>query len=99
MRSDWMTRFGFEADKHPAYLTMALGAGSVTPWQMLSAYGVFANGGYRVQPHLISKVTDSTGKVLMESEAGQRGGTMKPMRVLDVRNAFVMDSLMKEVAR
>jgi len=29
---DWVTRFGFESDKHPAYLTMALGAGSVTPW-------------------------------------------------------------------
>jgi membrane carboxypeptidase/penicillin-binding protein len=33
-----LTRFGFDADKHPAYLTMALGAGSVTPWQMVSAY-------------------------------------------------------------
>ncbi len=47
---DWVTRFGFDADKHPAYLTMALGAGSVTPMQMVSAYSVFANGGYRVNP-------------------------------------------------
>ncbi|HEX5698101.1 MAG TPA: PBP1A family penicillin-binding protein, partial [Rhodoferax sp.] len=47
---DWVTRFGFDADKHPAYLTMALGAGSVTPMQMASAYSVFANGGYRVNP-------------------------------------------------
>ncbi|WP_247873657.1 penicillin-binding transpeptidase domain-containing protein, partial [Azospirillum brasilense] len=49
---DWVTRFGFDADKHPAYLTMALGAGSVTPMQMVSAYSVFANGGYRVNPYL-----------------------------------------------
>jgi penicillin-binding protein 1A len=34
---DWITRFGFEAEKHPAYLTMALGAGSVTPMQMARA--------------------------------------------------------------
>ena len=56
------TNFGFEAEKHPAYLTMALGAGSVTPLQMATAYGVFANGGYRVAPLLIERVTDSKGQ-------------------------------------
>ena len=55
---DWVTRFGFDADKHPAYLTMALGAGSVTPMQMATAYSVFANGGYRVNPYLVTRVTD-----------------------------------------
>ena len=58
---DWIGRFGFEADKHPAFLTMALGAGSVTPMQMATAYSVFANGGFRVAPSLITKITDSTG--------------------------------------
>ncbi|HEY1230991.1 MAG TPA: PBP1A family penicillin-binding protein, partial [Ramlibacter sp.] len=55
---DWITRFGFEADKHPPYLTMALGACSVTPMQMATGYSVFANGGYRVNPWLISKIVD-----------------------------------------
>ena len=63
----WITRFGFDADKHPAYLTMALGAGSVTPLQMASAYSVFANGGYRVNPLLISRITDSKGHVINEA--------------------------------
>jgi penicillin-binding protein 1A len=63
---DWITRFGFDADKHPPYLTMALGAGSVTPLQMVTGYSVFANGGYRVNPYLITKVTDQMGKVLSE---------------------------------
>ncbi len=45
-------KFGFDADKHPPYLTMALGAGSVTPWQLLGGYAVFANGGYRVAPYI-----------------------------------------------
>jgi len=94
---DFVTRFGFDADKHPAYLTMALGAGSVTPWQMLSAYGVFANGGYRVNPYLITKVTDSAGKVLMEGKPLVAGDEAN--RALDARNAFVMDSLMRDVAR
>ena len=94
---DWITRFGFEAEKHPAYLTMALGAGSVTPWSMLNAYAVFANGGYGVQLHLISKVTDANSKVLMEAQPVNAGESA--VRVLNERNAFVMDSLLKEVAR
>ena len=63
---EWVGRFGFDPEKHPAYLTMALGAGSVTPLQMASAYSVFANGGYRVNPWLIAKVTDHKGRVISE---------------------------------
>jgi penicillin-binding protein 1A len=94
---DWVTRFGFEADKHPAYLTMALGAGSVTPWMLLNGYSVFANGGYGLQLHLISKVTDANGRTLMQAQPVTAG--TDAVRVLNERNAFVMDSLLKEVAR
>jgi penicillin-binding protein 1A len=93
---DWITRFGFEADKHPAYLTMALGAGSVTPMQMATAYSVFANGGYRVNPWLISKVTDQRGKVITEVTVPILD---ESMRAIEARNAFVMDSLLQEVTR
>lgn len=93
---DWATRFGFDADKHPAYLTLALGAGSVTPMQMATAYSVFANGGYRVNPSLITKVVEQKGKVLMESKAPVLD---ESMRVIDERNAFVMSSLLQEVTR
>ncbi|MBP7659345.1 MAG: PBP1A family penicillin-binding protein, partial [Burkholderiaceae bacterium] len=58
---DYITRFGFDEDKHPAYLTMALGAGSVTPWQMAGAYSVFANGGYRIEPYVVARITDANG--------------------------------------
>ncbi len=91
----WVTRFGFEADKHPAYLPMALGTGSVTPMQMATAYSVFANGGYRVNPLLISKITDTKGRVLNEAQAPALD---ESMRTLDARNAFVMDSLLQSVA-
>ncbi|MBH1957334.1 penicillin-binding protein 1A [Polaromonas sp.] len=93
---EWVTRFGFDADKHPAYLTMALGAGSVTPMQMVTGYSVFANGGYRVNPYLIAKITDQRGKVLLESTPPALN---ESMRGIDARNAFVMDSLLQEVAR
>jgi penicillin-binding protein 1A len=90
----WVTRFGFEADKHPAYLTMALGAGSVTPLQMATAYGVFANGGYRLNPQLITRLTDSKGHVLSEARPQ---AIDESLRVIDARNAFVMDSLLQSV--
>jgi penicillin-binding protein 1A len=92
----WVTRFGFDADKHPAYLTMALGAGSVTPLQMASAYGVFANGGYLVAPRLIDRLIDSKGHVLQQAEPPALDAAM---RTLDARNAFVMTSLLQEVTR
>jgi penicillin-binding protein 1A len=94
---EYIQRFGFEAEKHPPYLTMALGAGSVTPLQMASAYSVFANGGYRVDPYLINKMTDSKGKVMFEAKPTHAGEDAP--RVLDARTAFVMDSMLQEVTK
>ncbi|MGE5622983.1 MAG: penicillin-binding protein 1A, partial [Bacillota bacterium] len=88
---EYTTRFGFDAEKNPPYLTLALGAGSVTPLQMVGAYAVFANGGYKVSPYIISKVTDSTGKVLSQAEPDRAGDAAN--RVIDERNAFIMDSM------
>ena len=93
---EWVSRFGFDAEKHPAYLTMALGAGSVTPMQMAAAYSVFANGGYRVHPWLITKVTDHKGRVISETTPPTLDETN---RAIDARNAFVMNSLLQEVTR
>ena len=93
---DWVTRFGFEAEKHPAYLTMALGAGSVTPMQMATGYAVFANGGYRVNPWLVSQVSEQRGKVLVQTQPPVPD---ESVRAIDARNAFVMNSLLQEVTR
>jgi penicillin-binding protein 1A len=93
---EWITRFGFEADKHPAYLTMALGAGAVTPLQMATGYSVFANGGYRINPWMISKVSEQRGKVLVESAPPALD---EAARAIEPRNAFMMSSLLQEVTR
>jgi len=93
---EWVSRFGFDAEKHPPYLTMALGAGSVTPMQMAVGYSVFANGGYRVNPWLIARVTDHRGRVLSET---QPPALADNQRAIEPRNAFVMDSLLQEVTR
>jgi penicillin-binding protein 1A len=94
---DFIQRFGFEAEKHPPYLTMALGAGAVTPLQLATGYGVFANGGFRVEPYLISKVIDAKGNVLFDATPQKAGNPN--LRVLDARTAFVMDSLLQEVTK
>jgi len=93
---DWITRFGFERSQHPAFLTMALGAGSVTPLQVATAYGVFATGGYLVPPALIMRVTDAQGRVLRETKAPALDDSR---RAVPARNAFVMGSLLNEVTR
>ncbi len=92
-----LSRFGFDPERHPAYLTMALGAGSVTPWQELGAYGVFANGGFEITPYLITRIADAGGKVLMEASPRIAGDSA--LRVIDASTAFIMDSLLRDVAR
>lgn len=93
---DFIQRFGFDSDKHPPHLSMALGAGSVTPWQMVEGFSVFANVGRRTEPYLISKVTDASGKVLMQSTA--EAEKVAGVEALDPRNAYIMHQMLHGVA-
>jgi penicillin-binding protein 1A len=93
----FIQKFGFEAEKHPPYLTLALGAGSSTPLQMAVGYSIFANGGYGVEPYLISRIVDMRGKIIFEASPQAVGD--ESLRVLDERTAFVADSLLQEVTR
>ncbi|MGE3450985.1 MAG: penicillin-binding protein 1A [Burkholderiales bacterium] len=94
---DYLQRFGFDPKLHPAFLTMALGAGSATPLQMASAYATFANGGFRVKPWFISRIVDNRGETLYEAKPEVAG--VDAERVLDPRNAFIMTNLLKDVVR
>ncbi|RJG07293.1 penicillin-binding protein 1A [Noviherbaspirillum cavernae] len=94
---EYATRFGFDADKNPPYLTLALGAGAVTPLQVAGAYAVFANGGYKISPYIISRVTDAEGKVLSQVNPDRAGDEAN--RAIDARNAYLMDSMLKDVVK
>jgi len=94
---DWLARFGLDPARQPADLTLALGSGSVTPMQMAQAYGVFANGGYRVAPIVIERITDAKGRVLFEAPAAVPPSEAE--RAIPERNAFVMGSLLNDVTR
>ncbi|WP_229491587.1 penicillin-binding protein 1A [Massilia sp. HP4] len=92
-----LARFGFNAARQPRNLTLGLGTGAVTPLQMAGAYAVLANGGYRVEPWLIARIEDGDGKVLHEQLAPQP--RQEAARVLDERNAFIVDSMLRDVTR
>jgi penicillin-binding protein 1A len=93
----YITRFGFDADRHPAYLPMALGAGLVTPLQMAGAFSVFANGGYRINPYLIAEVTDQRGIIV--AHAQPLVAEQSAPHAIEPRNAYVMNSLLQSVAQ
>ncbi|MDI3490386.1 MAG: penicillin-binding protein [Thauera sp.] len=92
---DYVGRFGFDPAKHPPYLTMALGAGSVTPWEMASGYAVFANGGFRIDPYVVKEIYDGNGRLVARTDPPVAGQSAP--RVLDPRNAWLMDSMMQDV--
>ena len=94
---DYIARFGFDPKLHPPYLTMALGAGNVTPMQMVTAYSAFANGGFRVAPYFIERIEDARGTVLFQNQPQRAGEGAE--RVIDERNAFIMTSIMRDVVR
>ncbi|MDD2929419.1 MAG: penicillin-binding protein 1A [Sideroxydans sp.] len=94
---DYVTKFGFDRDKVGPYLTMALGAVSATPWQMLGGYAVFANGGYRVAPFLIQRIEDGQGNVISQTVPVAAGKDAE--LILDIRNTFTMVNMMQDVVK
>ena len=93
---DFLGRFGFDGARQPRNLTMALGTGAVTPLQMAGAYAVLANGGYRVEPWLVARIEDVDGKVLFEHP--RQEPRQESARVLDARNAYIVDSMLRDAA-
>ncbi|HET7062206.1 MAG TPA: penicillin-binding protein 1A [Nitrosospira sp.] len=94
---DYVARFGFDPKQHPAYLPMALGAGSVTPIQMAVGYAAFANGGFRVSPYFIQRIEDEKGRTVEQTKPVRAGQGAK--QIIDPRNAFLMTSMMQDVVQ
>lgn len=92
----YITKFGFAPKDHPAYLAMALGAGSTTSWNLAAGYAVFANSGYSVKPYLISRIVDSHGNTV---ESVNPAAHISATRVIDPRNAYLMTSMMQDVIK
>lgn len=92
--SAFAERFGFLSELNPPTLPLALGAGATTPMQLTQAYAVFGNGGHWVQPRLISQVSERNGELLYAAQ-----GPSRRTAVISARNAYVMDSLLRDVVQ
>lgn len=90
---DFAARFGFDPRLNPAELPLALGAGAISPLGLASAYGVFAQGGERVAPRLVMRVAERGGPVIYQA------GEPLRERAIPRRNAYVMDSLLRDAVR
>lgn len=65
---DSLERFGFDKTRFPRDLTLALGTHELTPLQMATGYATFANGGFKIEPHLVTRIEDASGKVVYEAQ-------------------------------
>jgi penicillin-binding protein 1A len=64
---------------------------------MARAYSVFASGGYRIEPYVVQRIVDDRGNILAQAQPARAGD--ESLRVIDARNAFVMDSMLHDVVR
>ena len=127
---DYATRFGFKESNMPPDLSLSLGSASVSPLEVANAFAVFANGGYRVTPHFISRIEGPEGEliyqapaiamcedcdpatteeleneIVINSDSGsgeievelEPAGEVQAPRVIEARNAYIMQSIMREV--
>ena len=93
---DYVSRFGFEKQKIPPYLSLALGVAEVRPINLISAFAVFSNGGYLKEPYYIDKIIDSNDRQIKLKSSITNEDTP---RIIDPRNAFIMDSMLKDVIK
>jgi penicillin-binding protein 1A len=98
---DYATRFGFDPKTMPHGLSLALGTLDTTPLEMAAAFSVFANGGYKVMPHVFDYLTDDKGTVLMRNQvtmACSSCDTPAP-QVITSANAYIMTDILKDVIK
>ena len=100
---DYIVRFGFQKEQLPAVLSLALGTASVTPLELTTGYAVFANGGYKVTPYFISRITDAKGEVVFSANPARVCTTLPVCEtaaapaVITPQNAYLMTSMMHDV--
>ncbi len=93
---NWTSRFGFDIDRQPNNLTQALGTGSTNPMQLAGAYAVLANGGIKVLPQFIRRISNAAGETVFEAPVQTLS---EAQRVVPQRNTFMVASLLQEVTR
>ena len=106
----YVSRFGFETDTFPRNTQLAIGGGTMalTPLEMASGYAIFANGGYKITPHIVKRIEALDGSVIFEPKhplvcrACKSDTDPTPHsapRVVEERNVFIINSMLRDVIK
>lgn len=108
---NFMLEFGFEPERLPSNLSLALGSADVTPLQIVSGYATFANGGFKISPYLISRIETATGEPVFDakpqyacpacetSTADSEAAANGAPRIISPAGAFLIYNIMQDVIR
>ncbi len=109
---EYAERFGFKPGMMHKNLSLALGSGSAAPWDMARAYSSLANGGYKVEPYIIQRVEDASGKIvmqatpdtvcetcLMDESTLDESDFHVAKRIMTPQNNYIMNSLLRDVVK
>ena len=107
---DYVERFGFDRDRLPHSLTLALGSGEITPLESATAYSVLANGGFAVRPWFVERIEDrhrvtvlagAPARVCRDcvANAGDADTAVFAPRVLPAGDAWILHSILRDVIR
>ncbi|MBE0506325.1 MAG: PBP1A family penicillin-binding protein [Marinospirillum sp.] len=109
---EYVSRFGFDRARMPRDLSLSLGSANVTPLEMTQAYAMLANGGYRVEPYLVTRIEDGDGELIYQAikprvcrgcpedqENMALSGVDYPLakRLVDPRAVYSMHSILRDV--
>ena len=101
-----LTRYGFDPQALAPNLSLALGTAAFSPLEMAASFAVFANGGYRIEPYLVSRVEAADGTPLQIADPARVCRDCAPAQsarqarqVMDPRIAYILDSMLKDVIR
>lgn len=102
---NYLTKFGFNEQRIPGGLSLALGTAEVSPLEMSVAIAHFANGGFQISPYIIKRIVDSDGSLLFEANPPKADtfGNLdtelneRAQRVLEPDVAFIMNNMLQDV--
>lgn len=109
---EYVSRFGFDRERIPRDLSLSLGSANVTPLEMTQAYAMLANGGYRVEPYLVTRIEGGDGELLYQAikprvcrscpedqQSMALAGVDYPLakRLVDPRAVYTMHSILRDV--